>query len=155
MGVERAVTRWYLQRQTILNEIVQLEQQMAELQQQEALVKQTVAEETQVTLAEAAHEANDTSVQVTETTAFERNGEMTEVTEIVQDSEITVAFVEQSMAEIMNLSMSLRRVSLSIKRIMSASVPAPSPQMTELLKQLQQVHAKLLQLGPCPRPMMG
>lgn len=150
MGVERAVTRWYLQRQTILNEIDQLEQQMAELQRREALVQQTFAEETQLTLAEAAH-----SVQLAETTAFERNGEMTEVTEIVQDSEITVTLVEQSMAEIMNLSMSLRRVSLSIKRMMSASAPALSPQMTELLKQLQQVHTKLLQLGPCPRPMMG
>jgi len=32
MGVERAVTRWYLQRQTILNEIAQLECQIAELQ---------------------------------------------------------------------------------------------------------------------------
>ncbi len=28
MGVERAVTRWYVQRQTILNEIVQLETQL-------------------------------------------------------------------------------------------------------------------------------
>jgi len=32
MGVERAVTRWYLQRQTILNEIAQLECQVADLQ---------------------------------------------------------------------------------------------------------------------------
>jgi hypothetical protein len=32
MGVERAVTRWYLQRQTILNEIAQLECQIAEMQ---------------------------------------------------------------------------------------------------------------------------
>ena len=32
MGVERAVARWYLQRQTILNEIAQLECQIAEVQ---------------------------------------------------------------------------------------------------------------------------
>ena len=30
MGVERAVTRWYVQRQTILNEIAQLETQLTQ-----------------------------------------------------------------------------------------------------------------------------
>ena len=33
MGVERAVTRWYIQRQNILNEIAQLEAQLAQTPQ--------------------------------------------------------------------------------------------------------------------------
>jgi hypothetical protein len=47
MGVERAVTRWYLQRQVILYEIAQLERQIVEMQamqvpqtNQEPLVEQ-------------------------------------------------------------------------------------------------------------------
>ncbi len=33
MGVERSVTRWYLQRQTILNEIASLEERLRQIAQ--------------------------------------------------------------------------------------------------------------------------
>jgi chromosome segregation ATPase len=34
MGVERAVTRWYLQRQTLINEVAALESQIMQARQQ-------------------------------------------------------------------------------------------------------------------------
>ncbi|GCF09212.1 hypothetical protein [Dictyobacter arantiisoli] len=42
MGVERAVTRWYLQRQMILNEIALLEAQVAQMQPAEKPVIQAI-----------------------------------------------------------------------------------------------------------------
>lgn len=130
MGVERAVTRWYLQRQTILNEIAQLEQRVAEIQRVNML----------------AIEATPEKVQVIDTTP--------ECVERAENTD-TVERVEQSAAESVNLSMSVMRVSRSIKRIIGSSDQALTPEVAALVCQLQQVHARLVLLGPCPRPMMG
>ena len=132
MGVERAVTRWYLQRQTILNEIAQLEQRVAEIQRVNMLAIEVTSEKTQVIVATTPESA-----------------------ESAENTENTAEGAEQSAAESVSLSMSVLRVSLSIKRIIASSDQALTPEVAELVRQLQQVHARLVLLGPCPRPMMG
>ncbi len=48
MGVERAVTRWYIQRQTILNEIASLEAKLAQTQgQQEGAINRAPTDQAQ------------------------------------------------------------------------------------------------------------
>lgn len=42
MGVERAVTRWHLQHQTITNEIATLETKLAQMQQTQAESQETL-----------------------------------------------------------------------------------------------------------------
>ncbi|BCL83470.1 hypothetical protein ccbrp13_59350 [Ktedonobacteria bacterium brp13] len=139
MGVERAVTRWYLQRQTILNEIAQLEQRIAEIQRVNMLAIEVTSEKAQVIVATTSIDTTAESVE---------SAKSTENTDIVER-------VEQSAAESVSLSMSVLRVSLSIKRIIASSDQTLTPEVAELVRQLQQVHARLVLLGPCPRPMMG
>ena len=134
MGVERAVTRWYLQRQTILNEIAQLEQRVAEIQRVNMLAIEVTSEKTQVIVATTPESA--------------------ESAESAENTENTAEGAEQSAAESVSLSMSVLRVSLSIKRIIASYDQALTPEVAELVRQLQQVHARLVLLGPCPRPMM-
>lgn len=136
MGVERAVTRWYLQRQTILNEIAQLEQRVAEIQRVNMLAIEVTSEKAQVIVATTPIDTTPEGVESVENTD-------------------PVERVAQPAAESVSLSMSVLRVSLSIKRIIASSDQALTPEVAELVRQLQQVHARLVLLGPCPRPMMG
>jgi hypothetical protein len=53
MGVERAVTRWYLQRQSLLNEITRLE---AQLMQAQALEQSSTASTPVLTSSEIAQQ---------------------------------------------------------------------------------------------------
>jgi hypothetical protein len=67
MGVERAVTRWYLQRQSLLNEVVQLEGQLVQAQTLEQA--QTASED--VGLRAAGVDATPQSQALTALTANE------------------------------------------------------------------------------------
>jgi hypothetical protein len=55
MGVERAVTRWYAQRQVLIYEIASLEAKLTEMQQEglEAGSKERIAVEEQLAIAQA------------------------------------------------------------------------------------------------------
>ncbi len=72
MGVERSVTRWYIERQTILNEIVQLEARLAQMATSTDLLAEPARAEDTTVVAQVQTGENEAELQQQLTIARER-----------------------------------------------------------------------------------